>query len=98
MELQSSESSQVFGSPQWTEGGDALTNFAPGDFHLYYAAIRRFGDDSLYIGKPTPNGVASYFALRQHGRPYLRADLSDFWRVFDGIRAELQAAMTAARS
>jgi hypothetical protein len=68
----------------WTEGGNAITNFDPAQTHIYARAIDEFGDRNLYIGPPTPRGLKSDRALRIRGEMH---DLSDFWAVFDEIKA-----------
>lgn len=82
-----------YGSPCWPDGGDALTNFTPDQRPIYEEAIARYGDGSLYIGKPTREGLPNWFALRQRGRRSDNCqDLSAFWRVFEAVKAEHEAA------
>lgn len=77
----------------WCEGGNAVTNFDPKQTYIYERAIDEHGDSTLYIGPPTPRGLAHYKALRVRGllNGCVPQDLSDFWRVFDRVKAEAKA-------
>ena len=71
---------------------DGLTNFDASERPIYEEAIRRYGDDSLYIGVAMPPmgshvPLAGDLALRRD-RSIKTGDLSPFWRIFEQVRAE----------
>lgn len=75
----------------WMEGGDGVTNFDPADCYIYARAIEEHGDASFYIGPPMPQGLPADRALRVRGLTRCGRDLSDFWDVFDHVKAAATA-------
>jgi hypothetical protein len=74
------------------EDGDGLTNFSTRDAQIYAEAIAAYGSagDDFYISLPmAPCKSPDYLSLRYRGGP--RDDLSDFWKVFDGVKAAHRA-------
>ena len=68
----------------WTDksGGKGMTNFSIDKLAIYEEAIKQYGDDDLFIGKPIKpidKNNQSYLALYCDGIK----NLSDFWRVYE---------------
>lgn len=70
------------------QGGTFVTNFSEVVRPVYVEAVRRFGDATLFVAdKPSHHMHGPGGSLHMLKRHY---DLSDFWRVFDQVKKDLE--------
>lgn len=75
----------------FSEGGTAVTNFQEHMRHVYIEAAKRFGKDYLRVAQKPYGHCPKSYGGSLHCDAGFR-DLSDFWRIFEKVKAELGAS------
>jgi hypothetical protein len=68
----------------WYDGGTGITNFEKKDIWIYEAAVKEFGDPTIFIIKSSLGDVYGdkYYSLHSQTNKCL----TPFWDLFDKIR------------